>query len=165
VTGGGSIGIPYLVISNEPLYFKDADLLWLKNSDKLNGYFLYTFFSTWIFRAYVNSITHIGTISHYTIEQAKSTPIKVPEKREQDKIGEYLTNLDHLITLNQRKYNKLVTVKKSMLEKMFPKNGSDVPEIRFKGFSDDWEERKLKKIALNISDGDWIEANHIFEEG
>lgn len=119
VTGGGSIGIPYLVKSNEPLYFKDADLLWLKNSDNMNGYFLYTFFSTSIFRSYVSSITHIGTISHYTIEQAKATPIKVPKREEQDKIGEYLTNLDNLLTLHQGELGKLKNLKKAMLEKMF----------------------------------------------
>ena len=64
-------------------------------------------------------------------------------KEEQQKIGQYFSNLDHLITLHQRKYNKLLNVKKSMLEKMFPKNGSNIPEIRFKGFTDPWEQRKL----------------------
>ena len=62
---------------------------------------------------------------------------------EQAAIGAYFEQLDNLITLHQRKYDKLTNVKKSMLEKMFPKNGSNVPEIRFKGFSDAWEQRKL----------------------
>ncbi len=119
VTGGGSIGIPYLVKTNKPLYFKDADLLWLKKTNNINGYFLYTFFSTLAFRRYVNRITHIGTISHYTIEQAKSTPIIVPEKAEQDKIGEYLLKIDNLITLHQRELEKLKNIKKACLEKMF----------------------------------------------
>ena len=66
---------------------------------------------------------------------------------EQEKIGEYFSNLDNLITLHQRKYDKLTNVKKSMLEKMFPKNGSNVPEIRFKGFSDAWEQRKVSDLA------------------
>ena len=57
-----------------------------------------------------------------------------------------MTQLDHLITLHQRKYDKLTNVKKSMLEKMFPKNGSNVPEIRFKGFTEAWEQRKLGDI-------------------
>ena len=70
-------------------------------------------------------------------------PIPIPHIDEQKKIGEYLTYLDHLITLHQRKYDKLTKVKKSMLEKMFPKNGTNVPEIRFKGFTDAWEQRKL----------------------
>ena len=64
-------------------------------------------------------------------------------KEEQHKIGELLTNIDHLITLHQRKYDKLQIIKKSMLEKMFPQNGSCFPEIRFKGFTDSWEQRKV----------------------
>ena len=119
VTGGGSIGIPYLVESNEPLYFKDADLLWFKKSENINGRFLYTFFTTTVFRGYVQSITHIGTISHYTIEQAKSTPIKLPNLNEQNKIEEFFQNLDSLITLQQRELDKLKNIKKACLEKMF----------------------------------------------
>ena len=68
-------------------------------------------------------------------------------KDEQQKIAGYFRNLDNLITLHQRKYDKLTNIKKSMLEKMFPKNGSNVPEIRFKGFSDAWEQRKVREIA------------------
>ena len=70
-------------------------------------------------------------------------PIPIPHIEEQRKIGEYLTHLDRLITLHQRKYEKLVNIKKSMLDKMFPQNGASVPEIRFKGFTDPWEQRKL----------------------
>ena len=69
--------------------------------------------------------------------------IAVPSVEEQRKIGTYLDQLDNLITLHQRKYDKLQILKKAMLEKMFPKNGSSVPEIRFKGFTDAWEQRKL----------------------
>ena len=70
---------------------------------------------------------------------------------EQKKIGEYFSNLDNLITLHQRKHKKLLSVKKSMLEKMFPQNGAKVPEIRFEGFTDDWEQRKLGDIAKIIN--------------
>ena len=66
---------------------------------------------------------------------------------EQVRIGTYFNDLDNLITLHQRKLEKLKLVKKSMLEKMFPKNGSSVPEIRFKGFTDDWEQRKLGDVV------------------
>ncbi|WP_456080024.1 restriction endonuclease subunit S [Mogibacterium diversum] len=75
-----------------------------------------------------------------------------PSKREQSKIALYLDNLDNLITLHQRKYDKLVNVKKAMLEKMFPKDGADVPEIRFKGFTEAWEQRKLGEV-VGIYDG------------
>ena len=74
-------------------------------------------------------------------------PIPIPHIDEQRKIGELLTRLDHLITLHQRKYEKLTNVKKSMLEKMFPQNGSSFPEIRFKGFTDAWEQRKLGEMG------------------
>ena len=72
---------------------------------------------------------------------------------EQKQIAEFFTSLDNLITLHQRKYNKLLNVKKSMLEKMFPKNGSNIPEIRFKGFTDPWEQRKLGELADIVGGG------------
>ena len=70
-----------------------------------------------------------------------------PKREEQQKIATYFDNIDHLITLHQRKLDKLINVKKSMLEKMFPKQGSTVPEIRFTGFTNDWEQRELNDIA------------------
>ena len=78
-----------------------------------------------------------------------------PYEQEQAKIAAYFANLDHLITLHQRKYDKLQVLKKAMLEKMFPKNGSSVPEIRFKGFTDAWEQRKLGEVFEEYS-----EKNH-----
>ena len=72
------------------------------------------------------------------------------DKAEQEKIGRLLKKLDTLITLHQRKYEKLVNIKKSMLDKMFPQNGASVPEIRFKGFTDPWEQRKLEEY-LEVS--------------
>lgn len=72
------------------------------------------------------------------------------DKVEQEKIGRLLKKLDTLITLHQRKYERLVNIKKSMLDKMFPQNGASVPEIRFKGFTDPWEQRKLGEIAKEV---------------
>ena len=69
--------------------------------------------------------------------------VRVPALKEQAQISQCLKKLDTLITLHQRKYEKLVNIKKSMLDKMFPQNGASVPEIRFKGFTDPWEQRKL----------------------
>ncbi len=71
----------------------------------------------------------------------------IPSKEEQVKIGEYLHNLSNLITLHQRKCEDTKKLKKYMLQKMFPQNGSKVPEIRFKGFTDDWEQRKLGELG------------------
>ena len=77
-------------------------------------------------------------------------PILVPELEEQERVAALLEALDTLITLHQRKYEKLVNIKKSMLDKMFPQNGASVPEIRFKGFTDPWEQRKLEEY-LEVS--------------
>ena len=73
------------------------------------------------------------------------------DKVEQEKIGRLLKKLDTLITLHQRKYEKLVNIKKSMLDKMFPPNGVSVPEIRFKGFTDPWEQRKLDELGTIVT--------------
>ncbi|MEF2484105.1 restriction endonuclease subunit S [Vibrio mimicus] len=143
VTGGGSIGIPFLVPNDNPLYFKDADLLWFKNDQKFDGYFLYTFLFSETFKKYIKSISHIGTIAHYTIEQAKSTPINNCERAEQTAIGNTFQKLDNLINQHQQKHDKLSNIKTAMLERMFPKQGETVPEIRFKGFSGEWETSTL----------------------
>lgn len=84
-------------------------------------------------------------ISRYNISKNKMMDIEIPVPimSEQHQIGEYFRNLDYLITLHQRKYDALKSMKKTLLSKMFPKNGQDVPEIRFKGFTDAWEQRKL----------------------
>lgn len=147
ITGGGSIGIPYLVPNDNPLYFKDADLLWLKNNEKFNGYFLYTFFFSEPFKKHIKSISHTGTIAHYTIEQAKATPINTCCDEEQTQIGNYFQKLDVLINQHQQKHDKLSNIKKSMLEKMFPKKDESIPEVRFKGFSEDWMCVRLGEIC------------------
>ena len=78
--------------------------------------------------------------------------IEVPSVDEQKKIGDFLRNLDNLITLHRRKLLKLKNIKKAMLKKMFPKNGNNVPEIRFEGFTDAWEQRKLGELC-DVYDG------------
>ena len=95
----------------------------------------------------------------------QKTTVKYPkDKAEQQKIADCLRRIDTLITLHQRKYEKLVNIKKSMLDKMFPPNGVSVPEIRFKGFTDPWEQRKLDEIA-NFSKGVGYSKNDLCEEG
>ena len=144
VTGVGTIGVPMLINSEEPLYFKDGNIIWFKNENVIDGRFFYYSFNGLNIQKFIKESAGLGTVGTYTIENGKKTPINLPPKKdEQAKIGEYFFNLDHLITLHQRKYDKLTKAKKSMLEKMFPKNGTNVPEIRFKGFTDAWEQRKL----------------------
>ena len=119
VTGGGSVGNPYIVPDNKPLYTKDADLLWIKNKGKFHPYFLYEFFFSPTFRNYLESISHVGTIAHYTITQLSDTPICLPSFDEQKEVGEYFQSLDNLITLHQHKCEELKKLKKFMLQNMF----------------------------------------------
>lgn len=95
----------------------------------------------------------------------KNMVVDVPSQSEQEKIGTILEELDTLITLHQRKYEKLVNIKKSMLDKMFPQNGASVPEIRFKGFTDPWEQRKLGDLCVEFRSGEFISASDITETG
>ena len=122
--------------------------------------FLYYLFSTMDLGQYSGQSAQPGLAVGNLVE-LKST---LPDKQEQEKISGVLTALDTLITLHQRKYEKLVNIKKSMLDKMFPQNGASVPEIRFKGFTDPWEQRKLGEIAV-FSKGVGYSKNDLCEEG
>ena len=100
-----------------------------------------------ISQADIESLLVGGGRAKLNAETLMGIDLLLPNKAEQIRIGKYLAQLDNLITLHQRKYDKLTNVKKSMLEKMFPQNGSNVPEIRFKGFTEAWEQRKAIDIA------------------
>lgn len=148
VTGVGTIGIPMLIKSDKPVYFKDGNIIWFKNKNAINGdFFYYAFISSQI-QNFIKETAGTGTVGTYTIASGKKTPIALPvNRKEQEQIGAYIGGLDNLITLHQRKLEKLQNLKKAMLEKMFPQNGAKVPEIRFKGFTNDWEQRKLGELA------------------
>ena len=103
VTGVGTIGVPYLVRNLEPLYFKDGNIIWLQNSDKIDGKFLFYSFSAEQIQGFINESAGIGTVGTYTIESGKKTPISLPNQIEQAKVGEFFQQLDNLITLHQRK--------------------------------------------------------------
>ena len=143
VTGVGTIGVPWLVTSDNPVYFKDGNIIWFKNRYSIDGGFFYHSFTASAIQNYINEAAGIGTVGTYTIETGKKTPIWLPSRQEQREIAAMMTHLDTLITLHQRKYDKLAQLKKSMLDKMFPKPGERFPEIRFAGFTDPWEQRKF----------------------
>ena len=87
-----------------------------------------------------------STFDSINSNEIKNAKVTIPDTNEQLFIGDYFQGLDNLITLHQRKYDALKTMKKTLLSKMFPKDGEDVPEIRFKGFTDAWEQRKLGEV-------------------
>ena len=116
VTGGGSIGIPYIVPDNTPLYSKDADLIWIKKSKDVDSMYLFSYLESAIFRKYIESISHVGTIAHYTIEQVKATPIALPSHDEQVRIGDFFQKLNSLIELYDRELNEHKMHKKATLQ-------------------------------------------------
>ena len=97
---------------------------------------------------YLSSLAQGKSVVHLHNADIQSVSAKFPTKREQEKIHLLFGKIDTLITLHQRKYEKLLNIKKSMLDKMFPQNGVSVPEIRFKGFTDPWEQRKFSDITF-----------------
>lgn len=99
------------------------------------------------------------SIKGITKDELLAKTISVPVYSEQKQIGSFFAQLDTLITLHQRKYEKLVNIKKSMLDKMFPPNGASVPEIRFKGFTDPWEQRKLAELTKTITTGKSVNSD------
>lgn len=105
-----------------------------------------------------------STVNNLNKELVGGTKVLLPIMNEQVQIGQYFFELDNIITLHQRKYDKLVNIKKSMLEKMFPQNGASVPEIRFKEFTDDWEQREISEYA-NFFTGNGLNWNDIVADG
>ena len=101
---------------------------------------------------YLSSLAQGKSVVHLHNSDIQSVSAKFPTKREQEKIHLIFGKIDTLITLHQRKYEKLVNIKKSMLDKMFPQNGVSVPEIRFKGFTDPWEQRKFGEVVDKYED-------------
>lgn len=119
------------------------------NENECDPYFLLTESALW--SAKMKSSAAAGTMQIVNRTEFSELKTWLPSLIEQQAISDFFRQLDHLITLHQRKYDKLTNVKKSMLEKMFPKNGSNVPEIRFKGFTDAWEQRKLGEVGKTYS--------------
>ena len=114
---------------------------------------------------YLSSLAQGKSVVHLHNADIQSVSAKFPTKREQEKIHLLFGKIDTLITLHQRKYEKLVNIKKSMLDKMFPQNGASMPEIRFKGFTDPWEQRKLGDLCVEFRSGEFISASDITETG
>ena len=124
----------------------------IKQSKKIDSKYLYHFITSASAQKQIKIEINTGSQANIGIDSMKNNIIvDMPLPEEQRKIGIFLTQIDHLITLHQRKYDKLQVLKKALLEKMFPKNGSSVPEIRFKGFTDAWEQRKLGEVVERIT--------------
>ena len=132
----------YAVLTPQVTYYR------IQKEEKLSPKYLYAFFNSISFQNDLKAKAAQSTRPYIGISAQQNLNIVLPKNHfEQEKIGTYFLELDNLITLHQRKYDKLKTMKKACLEKMFPKEGEKVPEIRFKGFTKPWEQRKLENVA------------------
>ena len=158
ISAAGSIG-RIVEYQGEKAYFQDSNIVWLEHDHRLNDAFLKPLYSK------IEWGLEGSTIKRLYNKDLLSAEVTIPDGREQKEIGQFFAKLDSLITLHQRKYDKLVIFKKSMLEKMFPKDGESVPEIRFAGFTDPWEQRKLGELSSEFQSGDFISAEKILASG
>ena len=121
----------------------------MRCGEKTYPYFLYDLLQTKDLQAQVADKASNGTQPNLSMRELEKFPVSVPSNlEEQKKIGDYFRSLDHLITLHQRKCDETKKLKKCMLQKMFPKEGEKVPEIRFSGFTGDWKQRKLGDMVI-----------------
>ena len=145
ISASGSIG-RIVEYSGKDEYFQDSNIIWLDHDESVLNSFL----------KHVYSIIKWNGIEGTTIKRlyndnVLTTKILTPSLEEQSKIGAFFTQLDNTITLQQRKLNSLQKLKKGLLQKMFPKKGENIPEIRFPEFSDAWKQRKLRDIGAIVT--------------
>lgn len=148
VTGVGTIGKPFLINTNKPLYFKDGNIIWLKNNNKISPNFLFYNFLSPSVQKEIISFSGVGTVGTYTIDSAKKTKIILPINDEQQKIGSFFAKQDKLIELQTQKVDQLKKLKRGYLQKMFPQEGETVPRLRFSGFSGEWTQKLLLDSGL-----------------
>lgn len=148
VTGVGSIGVPMLIKSKNPVYFKDGNIIWFKNNNSLlDGDFFYYSFTSNRVQSFIKKSSGAGTVGTYTIDNGKKTPIQISKSQsEQKQIGEFLNYVDSLIALHQQKVTQLKELKKLLMQKIFDQ------EWRFKGFTDPWEQRKLDDVSSKVTE-------------
>lgn len=141
ISASGSIGRT-VVYNGEDAYYQDSNIVWLNHNGKIDNSFLLQFY---------NQVKWAGlegsTIKRLYNKNILETNIALPKIEEQRLIGKFFELVDRSITLHQRKLNNLKLKKKALLQKLFPKNGKRYPELRFPGFTDAWEQRKLSEVT------------------
>ena len=145
ISASGSIGRT-VVYNGEDAYYQDSNIVWLNHNGKIDNSFLLQFY---------NQVKWAGlegsTIKRLYNKNILETNIALPKIEEQRLIGKFFELVDRSITLHQRKLNNLKLKKKALLQKLFPKNEERYPELRFPGFTDAWEQRKLSQITVRVT--------------
>ena len=143
----GDIGTSAVIGENEVNSIGFATIVTRPNQEILDSNYFATYLNTDTHKQWAISMATGDGRSNYNLKDYTKLVVPIPEIEEQKKIATCIVNLNSLITLHQRKCDETKRLKKYMLQKMFPQNGEKVPEIRFSGFTDDWEQRKLGDIG------------------
>ena len=149
----GDIGTSAVIEEKEAGAIGFATINTRTDKSILNPYFLATYFNTEKHKCYANSVSTGDGRSNYNIKDFNKLVISVPTLDEQERISVLINDINIIITLHQRKLDNLKLKKKALLQKLFPKNGEHYPELRFPGFTDAWEQRKLGDIATITGGG------------
>ena len=143
----GDVGTSAVITEKEDGSIGFATIVTRPNKEIIDSNYLSTYLNTEQHKNWaINQSTGDGR-TNYNLKEFTQLIVPLPSLKEQQCISKYIKQIDNLITLHQRKCDKLVNIKKSLLEKMFPKNGNNVPEIRFKGFTEAWEQRKFSDVG------------------
>ena len=144
----GDVGTSAVITEKEDGSIGFATIVTRPNKEIIDSNYLSTYLNTEQHKNWaINQSTGDGR-TNYNLKEFTQLIVPLPSLKEQQCISKYIKQIDNLITLHQSKYDKLVNVKKALLEKMFPKDGKNVPEIRFKGFADTWEQRKFGDCVI-----------------
>ena len=145
ISAAGTIGRT-IVYQGERAYYQDSNIVWLNHDERLdNSFFLqYLNNQTW-------SSLEGSTLKRLYNKDILDANIALPKPDEQHRIGALFRKLDSLIALHQRELDHVKELKKGLLQKMFPKEGTNVPELRFPGFTDPWEQRRLGEVAHRVT--------------
>ena len=147
----GDVGTSAVISEKEAKSIGFATIVTRPKLEIVNPNYLSCFFNTEKHKLWAIGISTGDGRTNYNLGDFVKLTVPVPQIEEQKKISELIINLNNLITLHQRKYDKLLNIKKSLLEKMFPQNGELIPQIRFKGFTEDWEQRELSSLCSIIT--------------
>lgn len=148
----GTIGNP-VIVDRDDFAIKNVALIKEKTSNPITNKWLLQYLKSPSFNRFIQKENAGGTQKFIALGLIRDMKLRVPEFDEQQKIGSFFKQLDDTIALHQRKLDLLKEQKKGYLQKMFPKNGAKVPELRFAGFTDDWEERKLSDFSKTTYGG------------
>lgn len=152
ISASGSIG-RIVEYKGQKAYYQDSNIVWLEHNNHVLNSFLKAFYQIVKWDG-----TEGSTIKRLYNKNILNTKIKLPKVKEQKVLGTLISTVDLLISLQQRKLDLLKQLKKGLLQKMFADKDSKRPVLRFKGFHDDWEQRKLVSLFSKFTDGDWIES-------